>query len=116
MEVPHGEGLASHTGPESCVYDREVVSEALTGERAGQVSSRERGCSTGCRRCQRVWKATQGTSIWQEVSWPREVGDPEHARKLFAREPGGPMFVPGRWSRGPAGVTNISGPKDLGGR
>jgi len=42
MKVPYGEGVATRTGPESCVDcagDR--ASEALTGERAGWVSSRE---------------------------------------------------------------------------
>ncbi len=42
MEVPYGEGLATHTGPESCGADREVRCEALTGERIGQPLSRER--------------------------------------------------------------------------
>jgi hypothetical protein len=37
MKVSCGEGIASHTGPESCGDDREVVVEALTGERAGWV-------------------------------------------------------------------------------
>ena len=41
MKVPYGEGLASHTGPESCGDDREVVVEALTGVRAGRVLSLE---------------------------------------------------------------------------
>ena len=41
MEVSYGEGLASHTGPESCAVDREVGGEALTGEGAGRVLSRE---------------------------------------------------------------------------
>ncbi len=40
MEVSYGERVATHTGPESCACDREVVGEALTGERAGRVSSR----------------------------------------------------------------------------
>jgi hypothetical protein len=101
MKVPHDEGLASHVGPESCVCGRKVTDEALTGVRAGQVLSRERGSSLGCRRRQRVRKATQGTSLWQEVSWPCVVGDPVHARKLHAREPGDPMTVPGRWPWGP---------------
>src|SRR4051794_32723801 len=35
------EGLAIHDGPESCVGDRKVGGEALTGERAGWVLSRE---------------------------------------------------------------------------
>ena len=41
MKEPYGEGLASHSGPESCACDRKGMGEALTGERAGQVSSRE---------------------------------------------------------------------------
>ena len=41
MKESYGEGLATHTGPESCVADREVGSEALTGVRTGWVLSRE---------------------------------------------------------------------------
>jgi hypothetical protein len=41
VKVRHGEGLANHTDPESCVAYREVGGEALTGERAGQPLSRE---------------------------------------------------------------------------
>ena len=41
MEVSYGEGVANHTGPESCAVDREVGGEALTGECAGRVLSRE---------------------------------------------------------------------------
>ena len=38
MQESYGEGLAAHTGPESCA----AVREALTGVRAGRVFSRER--------------------------------------------------------------------------
>ena len=41
MKESYSEGLAIHTGPESCVGDREVTGEALTGVRAGWVLSRE---------------------------------------------------------------------------
>ena len=41
MKEPYGEGLAIHTDPESCVVVREDAGEALTGARAGEVSSRE---------------------------------------------------------------------------
>ena len=41
MKESYGEGLATHTGPESCVGAREGGGEALTGERAGRVLSRE---------------------------------------------------------------------------
>lgn len=41
MKVSYVEGLANYDGPESCVQDREGLCEALTGERAGRVLSRE---------------------------------------------------------------------------
>jgi hypothetical protein len=43
MKESYGEGIASHTGPESCVAACEGSGEALTGVRAGRVLSRERG-------------------------------------------------------------------------
>jgi|SRR5271154_210943 len=42
MKEPYGEGLATHTDPESCGELREEGAEALTGARAGRVLSRER--------------------------------------------------------------------------
>jgi hypothetical protein len=41
MEVSYSEGLANHTGPESCVVIRKDGGEALTGVRTGRVLSRE---------------------------------------------------------------------------
>jgi RNA-directed DNA polymerase len=41
MKESHGEGPATHTGPESCVDARKGGGETLTGERAGRVFSRE---------------------------------------------------------------------------
>lgn len=41
MRVSCDKGLANHVGPESCGGGREAVVEALTGERAGRVSSLE---------------------------------------------------------------------------
>jgi hypothetical protein len=41
MRVPYGEGVATHTGPESCVGTGNRVREALTGESAGRELSRE---------------------------------------------------------------------------
>ena len=43
MRVSYGEGLASHTGPESCAVARKGRGEALTGGSAGRVLSRENG-------------------------------------------------------------------------
>jgi hypothetical protein len=41
MKEPYGEGVASHTGPESCGGGSNAAAEALTGVRAGRVLSRE---------------------------------------------------------------------------
>jgi len=41
MKVPHVEGLAAHGGPESCAGAGNCAREALTGEGAGWVFSRE---------------------------------------------------------------------------
>jgi hypothetical protein len=42
MKVSYSEGLANHAGSESCGAAREGGVEALTGEGAGRVFSRER--------------------------------------------------------------------------
>jgi hypothetical protein len=41
MKVPYVEGPASYDDPESCAGVRKDVGEALTGERTGEVLSRE---------------------------------------------------------------------------
>ena len=41
MREPYTEDSASHGDPESCVGTRKGVGEALTGERIGEVLSRE---------------------------------------------------------------------------
>ena len=100
MKVPYDEGIASHIGPESCTGDRKGAGEALTGESAGRVLSRERGCTSGCRRCQQSRKATRDGPVARGTTWPRVVEDPEHAWKLSAREPGGPTASLGKWPQG----------------
>ena len=42
MKESYVEGLATHSGPESCGVTRKGFAEALTGVRAGRVFSRER--------------------------------------------------------------------------
>ena len=41
MKESYAEGLATHSGPESCGVSRKASVEALTGVRAGRVLSRE---------------------------------------------------------------------------
>jgi hypothetical protein len=40
MQEPYSEGVATHTGPESCGHLRKEMPEALTGVHAGRVLSR----------------------------------------------------------------------------
>ncbi len=47
MKESYVEGLAAHSGPESCVVARKGRGEALTGVRAGRVLSRERNSLRG---------------------------------------------------------------------
>ena len=47
MKKSYGEGLATHTDPESCGAAREGGVEALTGARAGRVFSRVRDSLRG---------------------------------------------------------------------
>ena len=101
MKVSYNEDLASHIGPESCVCCRKAAGEALTGGGAGQVLSRESRLTSGCRRRQNVRKATRNKSISREMLRSRVVEDPVHARKLSAREPGGPVSGRSGWRYGP---------------
>jgi len=94
MREPYGEGVASHTGPESCVGAREGVGEALTGVHAGWVLSRERLCIRGADPVGQ-WGRPHGRARFGErSSRPRVVEDPMHAWKLPARKPGD--LSPGR--------------------
>ncbi len=94
MKEPHGEGLATHTGPESCGGPREGVGEALTGVPVGWVSSRERRHVRGADPVG-LWGRQHGRVRHGECPRrPCVVVDPRHAWKLFARKPGD--LPPGR--------------------
>ena len=89
MEESHGEGLATHAGPESCGAVREDGVEALTGVRAGRVWSREILFNFRVLTLWDRWKAILGRSLARDLLRPCAVGDPEHVRKCPTREPGG---------------------------
>jgi hypothetical protein len=67
MKEPYGEGVAIHSGPESCVGVRKDSGEALTGVRLGWVLSREISNGPRGRRFCRKRKATSGTSISRDA-------------------------------------------------
>ena len=49
-----------------------------------------------CRRSKGVRKATPAVSLWLDTEGLRGVGDPSHAPKQLAREPGDPLLALGR--------------------
>lgn len=59
MKEPYSEGVAIHTGPESCGNGSNVLAEALTGEHAGQVLSREILFNFGV---PTLWDSTEGNT------------------------------------------------------
>src|SRR6266542_1500425 len=69
MKESYGEGLATHTGPESCGAAREGGDEALTGERAGRVFSRV-------------------TQLWDADAVRR--GGRQHPGRRYRKVPGSP--------------------------
>jgi len=87
VQVSYSEGVASHTGPESCVGVREDAGEALTGERIGQPLSREIAFILGADSVINEESKTTGRVI---ASAPptRRGRRPWHVRTLLVREPG----------------------------
>ena len=72
VKVHHGEGVAIHPDPESCVGGREAAGEALTGAHAGQPLSCEIHRNPGCRRRSVRRKATRpGALIASTRTAPR---------------------------------------------
>src|SRR6266700_5642573 len=75
MKVSCDQGVASRVGPESCVGDREVAGEALTGESAGRVWSlenltvRSADAVASCGRQQRTSRQREGRphSAWSKA-------------------------------------------------
>jgi hypothetical protein len=111
MKVLHGEGLATHTGPESCAGPGNRPCEALTGGRAGRVSSREKGTPLLAGRPERRRrgigrKAKLRAPLSRGACGLRAVADPVHARKHLVRKPGGPTVV---WSSTPDRAGNPIG-------
>jgi len=74
MKEPDAEGIATHSGPESCGHACKDVSEALTGVRAGRVLSRENTVVPGAdavvsrRRQHQPFRNGKG---WTDPAWSK---------------------------------------------
>jgi hypothetical protein len=67
VKVSDSEGLANHTGPESCAVVGDGCGEALTGERVGRVLSPEIKVLSRCRRAPNTRKAIRHTPTQGEA-------------------------------------------------
>jgi hypothetical protein len=88
VQVLHGEGVAIHTGPESCTGRREATPEALTGERIGQPLSDEIPIIQSADALVPAEGNMDGHAIASIRPTPRRLR-PWHVRTSSAREPGG---------------------------
>jgi hypothetical protein len=98
MKVSYDEGPASHVGPESCVDDRKVGVEALTGEvRAGLLSLenlilQSADALVSCGRQQRTFRHRKGRS---HSAWSKTLCTHPSASQGGTTPPFGSREVPG---------------------
>ncbi len=82
VKVHYGQGVATHTGPESCAWRREASHEALTGACVGQVGSGESNVVRGADAVVAAEGNRGGSDSARPVP-PRVVWDPGmHIRLL----------------------------------
>ena len=81
MQVPYGEGVAIHIGPEPCADVRKGVGEASAGERTGQPLNRERPIIPGADTVPNVEGHTHGRAIISE-----RLDDPAWSQTLACAE------------------------------
>ena len=91
MRVRYVEGLAIHSGPESCAVIREGFGEALTGVRAGQAIERRNFDLREAHALRTAEGKTAMIRSGEDRADPRRQR-PWHVRKSSAREPGDLMI------------------------
>jgi hypothetical protein len=89
VQVHCTEGIANHSGPESCAVARKGGGEALTGARAGRAIE-PRNVYFGVPTLSEWRKATSAAALSRGAVGPRVVKEPGHVRNLHVREPGDP--------------------------
>jgi hypothetical protein len=70
VQVPYGEGVALHIGPEPCADVRKGVGEASAGERTGQPLNGERPIIPGADTVPNVEGHTQGRATRERLDGP----------------------------------------------
>jgi hypothetical protein len=93
MKVSYSEGSANHAGPESCGDAREGGCEALTGEGAGRVLSRENNLlrdADAVRRGGRQHRMRRYCEAFTGPAWsqtPRTYRNTLHGNREVPRSP-----------------------------
>ena len=93
MKVSYSEGLANHAGSESCGVAREGGAEALTGEGAGRVFSRENTIlrdADAVRRGGRQHRMRRYCEAHTSPAWsqtPRAYRNTSHGNREVPRSP-----------------------------
>lgn len=93
MKVSYSEGLANHAGSESCGAAREGGFEALTGEGAGRVFSREKHIlrdADAVRRGGRQHRVRRYCEALTSPAWsqtPRTYRNTSHGNREIQRSP-----------------------------
>ena len=100
VKVHYGEGVATHTGPDSCAWRREASHEALTGACVGQVGSGESNVVRGADAVVAAEGNRGGSDSARTRTTPRRLG-PWHAHTPSAREPGELRHRPAKPFAGP---------------
>src|SRR5215472_3973840 len=108
VKVHYGEGVATHTGPESCAWRRETPGEALTGVCVGQVVSGESNVVRGADAVVAAEGNRDGSDSARIRTTPRRLG-PWHAHTPPAREPD---FLP-FWQAKRAAGGNLAGGRSV---
>ena len=104
VKVHYGEGVATHTGPESCGLRREASREALTGVCVGQAVSGESNLVRGADAVVAAEGNRIGSVSARTWATPRRLR-PWHVRTSPAGEPGDLRYRPGGRPRGRIGKT-----------
>src|ERR1700722_16200918 len=108
MKESYSERLAIYAGPESCGVVREDNVEALTGESAGRVFSRETLTLRNADAFRVGGRHHRRRRYRETFSSSARAQTPKHAPKHLAREPGDPAF-----SHSENGLGRIGKSKDV---
>jgi hypothetical protein len=100
VRVLYGEGLASHTGPESCGGVREDAAEALTGVHVGRVIERRNTSLFGVLMLSSRQKAKRYAALTRAAAGSASSEDPGMRACLAYgnREISGPPSFAERWA------------------